>query len=116
MVLEWSAGRVAGRLRGSNPSGLAVLGQAQGACYQQVIREGFRVELVGEGDWTAWKGRGVPKAERIGWAKRHVPAYTRWLAEHTDSGGDVGDSVALLCWRVARSRGEPGIDWREKVR
>lgn len=83
-LMEFSNGHTHGRLR--KASGLAVLGQAQGAVRQALASRHCPVAVVGEG-WT----RGEPKGAR---ARRIALLVPRWRAED-DVGLDSADALGI---------------------
>lgn len=101
-VVEFSAGKVARRVRGrSAGAGLAVLGQAQGAIRQYLAgRLGpDAVAIAGEG-WTG----GEPKHRRAARAALLVPGYAGFRVGGGDPGGDAGDAIGLGDFHLSRLR------------
>jgi Holliday junction resolvasome RuvABC endonuclease subunit len=94
VVMEWSSGKVHGRL-GRIP-GLAVLGQAQGAVRAALRAAEWPVKTVSENDWTGGKS----KARRSQLIACEFPAYGRWSGN--DPGFDVADAIGIGCWWLRR--------------
>lgn len=101
VVLEWSAGKVHGGAK-SGYSGLAVLGQAQGAVYQAVKswQDGSPPETVPDIEWTG----GTKKTTRARKLALVEPAYAMALAKKQDLGFDAADAICLGRWVLARDR------------
>ena len=97
-ALEWSGGKVHGRL--GRVHGLAVLGQAQGVVYERLRSLGVPTWPVGEGEWTGKR----PKAARAAEIRLRHPEYARWAEANKDAGGDVSDAIGLGEWAMARAR------------
>jgi hypothetical protein len=90
VVMEWSSGKIHGRLR--KAASLSVLGAAQGAVRQSLIAVGLPVDLVSENEWTASR----PKPERARSVRALYPAYDRFAARGDDRGLDAADAIGLL--------------------
>lgn len=101
VVMEWSAGKVYGG-SAKHRSGLAVLGQAQGAVYQAIktFRGGAPPETVLDIAWTA-RTRKETRAKRLA---EHDPVYAAWAAAEGDGGADAADAVGLGRWLLAEER------------
>ncbi len=89
VVMEWSSGKLHRRVKGV-ATGLAVLGQAQGAVRQALNGWGYDPILVAENDWT----KGKPKAKRADGVGLRYPPYAR----ADDPGLDMADALGLLDW------------------
>jgi hypothetical protein len=89
VVMEWSDGKIAGRL--GRASGLSVLGAAQGAVRQFLLGKGYVVYLVGENQWT----KRVPKPTRAKRIAMWFRAYGEWAAAGVDKGMDVADAIGI---------------------
>lgn len=100
VVMEWTGGKVHGRMRGRHVSGLAVLGQAQGVLYATLTGLVPHVDRVGEGEWTG----GVPKPERARRIALEFPEYRKFRDAGRDPGGDASDSIGLGLFYLARQR------------
>lgn len=96
-VAEWSSGKVHARIKGRTPSGLAVLGQAQGYVVGRLEQSGA-VELVGENDWT----RGCRKSTRAASLELTCPEYA--ARAFKDSGFDACDAISLGLWWLHQDR------------
>jgi hypothetical protein len=90
VVMEWSSGKIHGRLR--KAASLSVLGAAQGAVRQSLRQAGLAVDLVAENDWTGSR----PKPERARAVRALYPAYDRFAARGDDRGLDAADAIGLL--------------------
>jgi hypothetical protein len=100
-VLEWTGGKVAGRLQGCAPSGLAVLGQAQGAVWEMIRhRLPGGCVCVSENEWTQAKS----KSRRAATVRLLCPEYAAWADTHGDAGLDVADAIGLGLWAGAKIR------------
>ena len=120
VVLEWSEGHIH---RGHSGHGLAVTGQAQGTVWEN-LRHIAPVDLVGDDVWTRNLDTNTrPKKEhRSLWAYANVRVYREHAGAPSvrdgtitfpnDPGYDVGDAVALACWRCAIAAGQKGILWK----
>jgi Holliday junction resolvasome RuvABC endonuclease subunit len=102
IVMEWNAGK-AGHWTatgGRKVSGLAVLGQAQGAVWQAIRERGYAVETVTEDEWT----KRVKKEERAESIASQFSEYRDYFAEGRDSGFDAADAIGLGRWFLNRIR------------
>lgn len=103
VVVEWSDGRVAGRMRGFSGyigAGLATLGQAQGAIRQVARDLGHEVVEVAANDWTRRAG----KQDRAARLALQVPEYGAFRAAGRDRGLDAADALGLGLWYFGRIR------------
>jgi Holliday junction resolvasome RuvABC endonuclease subunit len=98
VVMEFSAGKTAGRL--DKASGLAVLGQAQGAVWEAIRSRGYGVSTVPENEWT----KRVKKEKRAEEIVAHFSEYRDYFAEGRDSGFDAADAIGLGRWFLNRIR------------
>ncbi len=104
VVMEWTSGKVHGRI--GRASGLAVLGQAQGAIRQAVRGLGVRVETVSENEWTG----SVPKSTRARRVALEFASYRDFAGDwlhggkclENDKGLDVADAIGLGVWWLRR--------------
>ncbi len=98
IVMEWTRGRLHHRATaGREPTGLAVMGQAQGAVRQAVRGLRYRVETFDE-SWTNRRRKETRAAE----TRTQFPDYAS-VAEH-DPGMDVADAIALGDWYLRNER------------
>jgi hypothetical protein len=98
VVMEFSAGKTAGRL--AKASGLAVLGQAQGAVWEAIRSRGYGVSTVTENEWTNRKPKPKRAEDVAGW----YGEYRDYFAEGRDSGFDAADAIGLGVWFLNRIR------------
>jgi hypothetical protein len=98
VVMEFSAGKTAGRL--DKASGLAVLGQAQGAVWEAIRSRGYSVSTVTENEWTNRKPKPKRAEDVAGW----YGEYRDYFAEGRDSGFDAADAIGLGRWFLNRIR------------
>lgn len=93
-IIEVPSGKVAGRLRNKNPSGLSVYGFGAGAAWQ-MLRDfedvtGCDLWEVDENTWT----NQIPKDKRQAIIAMEFPQYRA----DDDPGGDTSDAIGLLLW------------------
>jgi hypothetical protein len=93
-IMEWSSGKTHGRI--AKASGLAVLGQSQGAVRQMLNDLHVPVVLVGENEWT----RSKKKADRAKEVALLVPQYD----PADDPGLDIADAIGLGLWHFGKIR------------
>jgi Holliday junction resolvasome RuvABC endonuclease subunit len=105
---DWRYGRVVMEFQshkntGKHVQGLAVLGQAQGAVWQN-FQPHMAVERISERTWTKINGKNARKDVRCEHVKAVVPAYAERLAANPkfDPGKDAADAVGLLLWRASQ--------------
>lgn len=107
VVIEYSGGKVARRLKGRGVSGLAVLGQAQGRIYQSLLDSARyrasrfdpeQIVPVSESEWT--KGDRRSKEERARQLELACPIYRDYAAQ--DPGRDAADACLLGGWWIAK--------------
>jgi Holliday junction resolvasome RuvABC endonuclease subunit len=94
VVMEWSSGKTHGRI--ARASGLAVLGQAQGAVRQLLADLNVPVVTVPENEWT----KGSPKRKRAENVRFLVPNYRI----EDDPGFDIADAIGLGLYYKAKQR------------
>jgi Holliday junction resolvasome RuvABC endonuclease subunit len=106
VVLEYSSGKVAGRLKSRSPSGLAVLGQAQGEVRMALLdyqkaNGSPTVETVDE----SWTG-GEPKPSRAARVALEFQVYRDFVRDHGDGGKDgldVADAIGIGLYWIAKT-------------
>jgi hypothetical protein len=101
IVIEWTSGKIAGRLEETKISHLAIYGIAIGALWREVHRyckdengalrkanePTIGYVLIPENEWT----KKVAKRNRLVNIERLYPGYSM----DDDKGGDVGDAIGL---------------------
>lgn len=102
VVMEWNAGKAGlwTATGGRKVSGLAVLGQAQGAVWQAIRERGYAVETVTEDEWT----KRVKKETRAEAIASQFTEYRDYCSEGRDSGFDAADAIGLGWWFLNRIR------------
>lgn len=135
VVLEYSAGKVAGRLQAKkmrkdvvtdlrrlgvkispelaidddddirNISGLAVMGQAQGEVRRVLLCHGFDVQAVDE----SWTGR-VSKVERAAVIDVTIPAYREFREGVGDPGYDAADAIGIGLYYIGKMQQEGMVE------
>lgn len=104
---DWRYGRVVMEFQshkhtGLHVQGLAVLGQAQGAVWQN-FQPHMAVDRVTEREWTKLNGKNARKDVRCEHVKAVVPVYAARVAENPkfDKGLDASDAIGLLLYRTS---------------
>jgi Holliday junction resolvasome RuvABC endonuclease subunit len=101
VAMEWQSPWRAARCR--NATGLAVLGQAQGAAFWEVRSRGIPADLISERDWTKVGGWPASKAKRAERVKLLCPEYREVAAKKppVDAGLDIADAIGLGFYRLS---------------